>query len=327
MKKLAELCISTLNNYTVLFTFIVEEYIMVKIFWGDVRFRDFLFSCDLFKLLYNCQPGRLICILLLVGFNFYGLDVYSAFEKKDVGASSFALGNAAVAIDEFPFALYYNPAALSASKKHRMAFTVQNYFGIRDLNEIDLTICFNFAGHPFSVAINRFGNRKYQEIQFTAGSRFDVIKDCAVGFSVQSYILSIKDYGQALAWGVNFAVLYNILPEITIGSMITNLNRPTISRAREQLPRTMSIGLAYYPVSGLMFSIDFFQDTRYDQELRAGCSYQVIQTLILRAGVEDQLNLHSYGLGINVEWITLDYSLRTHTVLGVSHVLTVSIVI
>jgi len=327
MKKFVGLCISTLNKKASLYNYIVVDNIMVKKLLDEVRSTDFLFSCDLFKLFYSCQPGRMICTLLVVGFNFFGPEVHSAFEKKDVGASSFALGNAAVAIDEFPFALYYNPAALSASKKYRMAFTVHNYFGISNLNEIDLTTCFNFAEHPFSVAINRFGDRRYQEIQFTAGSRFEIIKDCSIGFSVQCYILSIKDYGQALAWGVNFAVLYNILPEITIGSMITNLNRPTISRPREQLPRTMSIGFAYYPVSEFMVSVDLFQDTRYDQELRAGFSYRVIPTLTIRAGVEDQLNLYSYGLGINIDWITLDYSLRTHTVLGVSHIATVSIVI
>jgi hypothetical protein len=292
-----------------------------------VQIPDFLIALDLFKLLFNCRSYRMIYIIILVGCNFYVPEVNSAFDKKEVGASSFGIGNAAVAIDEFLFALYYNPAALSTANKFQMAFTVQNYFGISDLNAVDMTTCFSVAGHPLSFAINRFGDRKYQEIQFTAGSRFEIINNCAIGFSVQCYIIKITGYGQTLAWGANLSVLYKLLPEISVGALVTNLNQPAISEAREKLPQTMSIGFCYYPVSVLMVSFEIFQDTRFRQEYKVGCAYQVISFLTIRAGVEDQLDLYSYGLGIDMNWINVDYSLRTHSVLGVSHIATVSIIL
>jgi hypothetical protein len=286
---------------------------------------DFHIDMEIVKLHFSCRCCRTIYSIIFLGFCIYCPQLYGAFEKKDAGASSFSLGNAAVAIDEFLFALYYNPAAISTSKGYQMAFTVQNYFGVSDLNEVDLTTCFSFAGHPISFAINRFGERRYQEIQITTGSRFEIFKNCALGFSVQCYILSIKGYGQALAWGANFAVLYKIHPEISIGSLVTNINRPTISRSREQLPRTMSIGFSYFPATDLMIAVDLFQDTHFDQELRVGCSYQVMPYFAIRIGVEDRFNIYCYGLGLNINWIMIDYSLRTHPVLGISHIATFSI--
>jgi hypothetical protein len=270
---------------------------------------------------------RTIIRLILIGCFFYCPDTRAAFEKKEVGASSFAIGNAAVAIDDFIFAIYYNPAALSLSEKVRVAFTVQNYYGISGLNSVDLTTRFSLAGYPFSIAINRFGDQKYHELQFSAGSRIEILKNCALGFSIQCYILSIRNYGQALAWGTNLAVLYRLLPEITIGALVTNLNRPTLSEVKEQLPMTTSLGLCYIPAEDLMLSLEIFQDTRYSAELRFGCSYQVLPLLRIRAGIEDHLDLYSYGIGINMNWINIDYALRTHSVLGISHIATLSLVL
>ncbi len=292
-----------------------------------VRSSYFQFSMDFLKLPYSFRSYTIVYIIIFIGFNFYIPEVKSAFEKKEVGASSFAIGNAAVAIDEYLFALYYNPAALSAPEKFQIAFSLQNYFGIGELNAVDMTTNFTLAGHPLSFAINRFGNQSYQEIQLTAGSRYKLLKNCAIGFSVQCYILAIRQYGQALAWGINLSVLYKLIPGVSVGALVTNLNQPVISAAGEDLPQTMSIGFCYYPVPDLIVSFELFQDTRFSQEYRAGCSYQVIPFLTVRAGIEDQLNIYTYGLGINMNWINFDYALRTHPVLGVSHIATLSIVL
>jgi hypothetical protein len=263
----------------------------------------------------------------MIVFSCFAPEVKGAFEKKEVGAASFALGNAAVGIDKYLFALYYNPAALPTEHDFNTVFSYQNYFGIGELSAVDLMINFKLAGHPFSFAINRFGNRQYQEIQLTAASRYEIVENCAIGISVQSYILSIQHYGQTFAGGINFSALYKLLPDLSIGTLVTNLNQPVISKAREKLPQTMSLGFCYYPVPDLMISFEFFQDMRFDQEYRVGCSYNVISFLTIRAGIEDQLNIYSYGLGIKMNRIDFDYALRNHPVLGISHILTLSIVL
>jgi hypothetical protein len=256
---------------------------------------------------------------------FYISEAKAAFEKKEVGASSFAVGNAVVAIDDYFFAVYYNPAAIVSAEKFQIAFSFQNHFGIGEINTIDICSNFTVAGHPFSLAINRYGNKSYQEIQFSTGSSYTLIKNCAIGLGIQFYSLAIKQYGQAMTWGINFAFLYKLLPDVTIGALVTNLNQPVISRVGENLPQTMSLGFCYYPVTNLMVAFELFQDTRFNQEYRAGCSYQVIPFLTIRAGIEDRINIYSFGLGINMNWIEFDYALRSHPVLGGSHILTLSI--
>jgi hypothetical protein len=292
-----------------------------------VRLPSFLFVIDFFKLFAGWRIYKTIVSLILFCSVTFCPEVKSAFEKKEAGASSSAIGNAAVAIDGFIFALYYNPAALSTSEKIHTAFTVQNFFSISDLNSVDLIMDFTLADYPFSLAINRFGNRLYHELQFTLGSRIEVVKDFAIGFSLQSYILAIKGYGHTITWGANVGILYKFLPLLSVGALVTNINRPGISATKEQLPQTMSIGLCYLPTEKLMLSFEIFQDIKYQPEFRAGCEYHVIPLLTIRAGVEDQLDSFCYGLGIHINWIAIDYSLRTHPVLGLSHIATLSLIL
>ena len=303
------------------------EFVMVQLKIFRISIYHFLFSLDFIKLLNRFRSNLHLYSIIIIGFICCIPDVKGAFDKKEVGASSFALGNAVVAIDQYLFALYYNPAALSTEGKFQTAFSIQNYFGIGDLNAIDIMINFSLFKHPFSFAINRFGNRYYQEIQLTAASRYELFEKCSIGFSVQYYLLSIQNHGQSLSWGVNISALYNLTPNVSIGALVTNLNQPVISSTLEKIPQTMSLGFCYNPVSDLEFSFEVFQDIRFDQEYRAGVSYQVIPLLKLRAGIEDQLNVYSYGFGINMAWMIFDYGLRNHPVLGISHIVTLSILL
>ncbi len=103
-----------------------------------VRSSYFQYSMDFLKLPYSFRSYTIVYVIIFIGLNFYIPEVKSAFEKKEAGASSFAIGNAAVAIDEYLFALYYNPAALSAPEKFQIAFSLQNYLhwpGIRSRSQ------------------------------------------------------------------------------------------------------------------------------------------------------------------------------------------------
>ncbi len=287
--------------------------------------KNFQLEGEFFKFVFSRQVSKTIINSVFIGHLFCCLLANGAFEKKEVGASSFAIGNAAVAIENNLFAIYYNPAALGQSEPTRIAFTFQNFYGISDLNAMDLTTSFSLADHPFSIALNSFGDQKYHEFQFSAGSSFEIIENGSVGTSLQCYMLSIYGYGQTIAWGINLGIMYKFLPGLTIGTMVTNLNRPSISESEEQLPQTMSMGCSYYPVNNLMLSFEICEDCRYEPEFRAGFTYQVMPVLTIRAGVEDQLNIYCYGLGIRAGRFFADYALRTHSVLGMSHIVTLII--
>ena len=219
--------------------------------------------------------------------------------------------------------MYYNPAALSVSENFQFVFTYHNLYGFSDLNQVNVLSNLQIGRYPFAIAIDRLGNRFYQEIQVTAGSKYDITPDCAIGASAQLYILTIQNYGQKITGGINISFLYNVLPEFSVGALVTNVNQPRIAQIQEKLPQTMSLGFGYYPLDALSVSVELFRDIRFEQEYRAGFLYKITSSLDFRAGLEDKTDTYSFGLGIHTEWVGFDYALRVHQILGNSHLISI----
>ncbi len=286
----------------------------VKVLQFSMNFRKFL------------RKNRCIrvCTLLMTIFVVHSPhSSFGAFEKIEAGAASIAMGNALVALKPFPFALYYNPAALSVSENFQFVFTYHNLYGFSDLNQVNILSNLQIGRYPFAIAIDRLGNRFYQEIQVTAGSKYDITPDCAIGASIQLYILTIQNYGQKITGGINISLLYNVLPEFSVGAIVTNVNQPRIAQIQEKLPQTMSLGFGYYPLDALSVSVELFRDIRFEQEYRAGFLYKITSSLDFRAGLEDKTDTYSFGLGIHTEWVGFDYALRAHQILGNSHLISI----
>ena len=265
---------------------------------------------------------RIFFMFVLSGWINY---TQAAFEKKDVGAACAAMGNSTVAIPHFKSALYQNPSSLSIDNHISLMFSYQNFYGISDINEIDILFECQLFQHPFAFAVNRFGNQIYQEVQFTTGSLIDVSEAFQIGFSAQLYYLTISGYGGAMSWGFNLASRYDFTRSLSIGALVTNINGPIIGHAREKLPQTLSVGICYRSSKKTFVSFEVFRDIRFEPEYRAGFSYQLMTMFTLRGGIEDRLQSYACGFGFNSAWIQFDYAIKIHQILGISHIISLEL--
>ena len=287
-----------------------------------IRFNFVMIFIPFLSKLREPLSRKFVLILLIAGLI---PNLKAAFEKKDVGAVSIALGNATVAIDTFKTALYQNPACLSGNKFCRLMFSYQNYYGLADINEIDISVEWQLFQHPIAFAFNRFGNHIYQEVQFTTGSFIKIFDSFKIGLSGQLYSLSISGYGQSVSWGCNLAFLYYFTNSLSVGALVTNINGPVIGTGREKLPQTMSVGICYLSGENSTVSFEVFRDIQFEPEYRAGFSYQLMTAFILRGGMEDRLQSYACGFGLNYSWFEFDYAIKIHQILGVSHIISLSL--
>ena len=279
---------------------------------------------NLLKLILGFKKFRPVILAAYMVFVIY-IDGSAAFEKSEIGPAQIAMGNAGVAVFYSPHIIYYNPALLYLSENLQLVLTYQNYYGLSDLNEIDISSSFPLGDFGFSVALNRYGNNIYQEIKVTTGLGFMIARDCALGISTQWYYLRIQNYGYEMTWGINLSAYYQLLPGLSIGAFVTNINQPQLGEINEKLPLTFNWGFSYKPVDDMTLSFEVYRDIRYEEEYRAGLSYMIYSLLIVRAGIEDKKDTYSFGAGIRHEWINLDYAVRIHHRLGISQ--TISIVL
>lgn len=251
--------------------------------------------------------------------------LFAAFEKKEAGARELSLGNALVAFQGVPFAIYYNPANIISQKNLNIFASYRTYYGLNDIYQADLVANTTLLNTPASFAVSKYGNDLYSEIQFSCGSSINVMDEFALGGSLQLYSLSIKNYGSSQTWGINLGISYNAFEKIRIGAFITNINNPTIGKVEEELPKTFSLGVSYNLFEKGIFLFELCRDIRYEQDYRAGFEYEVFNHTYLRAGISDNTNSYSFGAGSEIEMFVFDYALLVHDTLGTSHVLSMGV--
>jgi len=244
----------------------------------------------------------------------------AAFDKIEMGASALAMGNAAVARSGFPFAVYFNPAAINVQGPPGFALTYRNFYGLKEVRQVDLVSNFSIAGRSFSMGINHLGNEHYAEIQACLGIAYDLGHQFSMGLSFHLYHLRIEGYGEDLAWGIHCGVLAELLPSLALGAQMTNLNRPHISASGEKLPQRMTLGLSYTATEKMCILFAVCRDVRYGPEYRAGMAYQLTKGFTLRAGLEDSIETVSTGCGFALNDFCFEYALRIHQTLGPSHI-------
>ncbi len=91
--------------------------------------------------------------------------------------------------------------------------------------------------------------------------------------------------------------------------------------------RELTLGAArYYPRLGLTFSMEYRRPRYWGSSLRGGCEYMLTEKLVLRAGYAqsfqeslDSAGQPSFGAGLRLSNLGLDYSLRFHDHLGEVH--------
>jgi hypothetical protein len=256
---------------------------------------------------------RIVFFLLLISL------LNAAFEKMEAGAGPLAMGKACVAIQDLPYAIFYNPANIPV-EAIQFSLDYQNFYGIKELNQVNLVINMPIRKIPAAFGVSSFGNNLYREMQLTAAGAYRIGSKLSAGLSMQYYFCTIKGYGSQSVWGFNLGLAYSLIENIRIGSHITNINQPAISRMDEKLPQTFSLGIHYQASTLLALNMDLFHDNRFDQEYRFGLAYRVTPYLSLRGGVIDRLNNYSGGCALFLKSIVFEYALVSHQILGASHI-------
>jgi hypothetical protein len=256
---------------------------------------------------------------------FYSISLFASFEKKEAGAREQSLGNATVALEKTPFALLFNPSNIQSVSSFNLYTSYRNFYGMSDIYQADIVVNTSIYGLGSALSISKYGNQIYSEIQISAGSNYVISKYLSLGISLQGYFLSIKNYGDSQSWGLNLGFQYNFVEDFSIGAFITNINNPRIGSINEEIPQTFSLGFKYNLINKAILLFEFFRDVNHEQDYRGGFEYEVYNNIFLRFGVMDNSNTYSFGFGSSLNFLNFDYALINHSVLGISHSITLGV--
>jgi hypothetical protein len=259
---------------------------------------------------------HLICLLIVLGLS---QTARAAFEKQETNAASGAMAGLGLAWPQPSSSLFENPAWLGSSNRLSASVFYTRLFNLTDLSYQTVSLEGSFSKYGWGLGATDFGNPLYREQTLALGTSAPLGPRARLGMALKGFRTRISGYGETNAWGVDLGAAGRIRRDLTFGACATNLNRPKLGKAGEELPQSLSAGALFRPLPMLAIGSGLEEDPRYGTSFRAGSEVQVGRHLLLRGGMRTNPNALTAGFGVALRGLALDYSLRTHPTLGATH--------
>ncbi|MCP4545689.1 MAG: PorV/PorQ family protein [bacterium] len=268
------------------------------------------------------------------------------FLSMPVGARDLALAGATAALPGDLSSIFKNPALLATDRGVQLQFSHQEWYqGLQyetfalatslpqGLGRVALH-CRYLHLAPITVydsAMAEVGEVDVYDMAagFSWAGRFVNRVDLGANFyNVRQYLAGDKASGWAGDVGVGL-----VASGIYMSAVASHLGNGIEYEDGEsyKLDREFSIGAArFFPRTGLTITTEYYKPQFWGASLCSGAEYLFADRLVLRAGYSHLLESEgetagqlSFGAGVNVSGITMDYSYRSHEHLGDVHAVSI----
>lgn len=234
------------------------------------------------------------------------------------GARAAALGGAQTAL-EADEAGYANPASWAALSGRAISFFATQAFSLPELRLGAAHYVEPTRFGTFALGARTFGFEDYRDTRLQAGYAIGVhpgtSRRLSIGVQMDYQRLTIPTYGAASTISMTLGLLAHLHPAVLVGFQVRNPHAPKLGD-REELPRTLALGLSYLPHRTVRLLADVHKDVRFPLSVRAGAEVTLVPSFILRAGAATAPNRITAGAGLRLGYISADLAGEHHEVLG-----------
>lgn len=248
---------------------------------------------------------------------------YSQNGSYQFGARSAAMGGASLTLTD-EYSLFNNIGALGSIEDHGVFAGYQNRYGVTEFQVIGGGAVYNNRIGNLGVGYYKFGDDLFSEqrIHLAIGNKIQMI---SLGIGVDILQYHIESVGTKQAIAIEFGGVAEITPQLSFGAHIFNVAQAELDpELEEPLPTVMKAGISYKPSDELILTIEVEKDLDFDEIIKAGIEYKIVEAVFLRTGISTQPFIAAFGVGFHPRKLKFDYSFLNDSELGNVHELSVA---
>lgn len=278
---------------------------------------------------------KIILALSFLSFSF--AQVFSTYDYVDSKAT--AMSGAVTSGPSGSWSIFHNPAQLSEIKGIHFVNGYSKLYNLDFLPYYNLGLSYNSYALSFEkLATDINGTELSSESVLGISKGLNVYKDKqsdiqgGIRFNLYQYNLGVSSgiegdgssgisLGNHLGFGVDIGFQGILHDKYYIAYYLQNIGSTNMSSdLSSDLPKSMSIGLSYRPYPDLLTSLDINQLSGHlDSEVRFGIEYILLDSFLLRAGIQSNPNRFSAGFVYNIFNFDIAYSFITHHIMPTTH--------
>jgi len=250
---------------------------------------------------------------------FFCTDLFSGTGGLWNNPRSSGMGNISVMLSDH-WSSQKNPAGLAHWGRMSFGACYENRFMVPELAAMGLGVSVPVMNGVMGLSVSSFGYELYGENNI--GLAFGKILSEQFSMGIKLNYLSInqgEDYGSMGAVIGEIGVMAKISDEFNLGAHIYNVNRAKIDDYQnERVPSILRIGLGYQMNEKVLLCVEAEKDIDAKARIKVGMDYHIIEPLFIRAGVNTNPAIVSFGFGLIWKRFIFDFSTNKHSVLGYS---------
>lgn len=258
----------------------------------------------------------LLITLILSTSNLFSYDLI-----HPIGGRAAAMGGSSVASQGL-WAMQNNPAGMANLERISLGLYYENRWMLPETaykcGAFALPTKFGTLGASF----NQFGSSKYNENKFGLAFAKDFGRYLQIGLQLDYLMLKIgNNYGKYRAVTFELGIQSHVTDKLTLGTYIFNPVNFSFEQTlnHEKLPIVMRFGMAYKFTKDFIGQCEIEKDTERDGiSLRGGLEYEAFKCFYIRAGVQTNPGILSFGLGYAIRFTQINVAAQLHNELGAS---------
>ncbi|MDY0084592.1 MAG: hypothetical protein RBR84_01625 [Bacteroidales bacterium] len=236
-----------------------------------------------------------------------------------VGGRTAGMGNASVALSDF-WSIHNNPAGIASQKTIAFGIAYQNRFMMQALSLQSAGVVAPTKIGVLGLSFSQFGYTLYKEQKLGLAYARDFGDVLRIGLQLDYFSTSFSDaYEKFQAISFELGVQYAVNEKLTAGAYVFNPGKARLSEyTDERLPVILRFGLAYQFSDQLIGTAEIEKNFDREASIRAGLEYFVLEKFFVRAGINTQPGIFTFGTGFDLGPVRIDLAGNLHQVLGTS---------
>ncbi|MDJ1504119.1 hypothetical protein [Xanthocytophaga agilis] len=250
--------------------------------------------------------------------------VFASGEPNPAGARVWGLANCSVTFSD-PWSVWNNPGGLAYTEYSHLLANYNIRYGMSGFQTMAVGYVHPLSKGVLGATLSRLGDELYNET--TAGISYGYLwKNISMGLRVNYLQTGMQEVGKKQTVLFEIGTVVQLLPQLSAGVHIYNVSQSKLDvSTNERIPTVMKVGLAYKPHTKLVWTVELEKDINFPGTFRTGLEYEIVKNLRLRTGIATRPQLYSFGIGFSPKKLQLDYAFQTHSTLGLSHNLSLSV--
>ncbi len=254
--------------------------------------------------------------------------VLSIFEDTEVGVRPEAMGYAYTALSSDASGVFFNPSGMCFAVKNEASFYYKHLWqGIEGLHTASFSSVVYSGYGVFGVGAVETGFELEREFMGVFCFARKLYKYLYAGASFKLYYLSVRRFGNAESFGVDFGLMARGYQNFRVGLLFKNFVKPSFGKIYHySLPFALKAGIAYSGFSGLVSCVEVSKKEGEDVVFSFGEEFEIIQQkLHFLAGFNSNPLKMSAGIRLFLKCFSLNYGVDFNPEVGANHFISISL--